>query len=62
MIGLEPSSICEEIQIIDGIVIEPSVACYNEEEEMSRDRTENQEKTTSATSQPDVKPEVKMEN
>ena len=53
VIGLEPSTVCEEIQIIDGIVIEPSTACYNEEEELSR---------AEEAKMLDTKTEVKMED
>lgn len=32
VIGLEPGNICEEMQIIDGIVIQPSLSCHVEDE------------------------------
>ena len=37
VIGLEPSTVCEEIQIVDGIVIEPSVCCHAEEDEQRQE-------------------------
>ena len=32
MIGLESSNVCDEMQIIDGVVIQPSQGCYTEDE------------------------------
>ena len=32
VIGLEAGNICEEMQIIDGIVIQPSLSCHVEDE------------------------------
>ena len=31
MIGLEAADVCEEMQIIDGVVIQPSMPCHVEE-------------------------------
>jgi len=33
VIGLEPGNVCDEMQIIDGIVIQPSLPCHVEEDE-----------------------------
>lgn len=32
VIGLESSNVCDEMQIIDGVVIQPSQGCYTEDE------------------------------
>ena len=33
VIGLEHGNVCDEMQIIDGIVIQPSLTCHVEDEE-----------------------------
>ena len=33
VLGLEPANVCEEMQVIDGIVVQPSLGCYVDEED-----------------------------
>jgi hypothetical protein len=33
VLGLEQVNVCDEMQVIDGIVVQPSLGCYVEEEE-----------------------------
>jgi interleukin enhancer-binding factor 2 len=33
VLGLEMGNVCEEMQVMDGVVIQPSLACYQEEPE-----------------------------
>ena len=32
ILGAETASVCDEMQIIDGVVIQPSMSCYTEEQ------------------------------
>ena len=33
VLGLEQANVCEEMQVIDGIVVQPSLGCYVDEDE-----------------------------